>query len=272
MMLVGSVLQNHYKILKKLGQGGFGETYLAKDLDLPDEPQCVVKHLKPQSNDPTILQLAQKLFHREAEVLYRLGQQSKQIPNLFARFEENGEFYLVQEFVDGHNLTSELIPGKPLSETEVAKLVQEILQVLEVVHEHRVIHRDIKPSNIMRRQDGKIVLIDFGTVKEIHGITITQGQVTSTVIGTAGYMPSEQALGKPKLCSDVYAVGMLAIQALTGVYPQQIPQDPNNGELMWRHLANVSDKLADVLTKMVRYNFSQLFFIQVRTYTIIRKT
>ncbi len=259
-MLAGSILRNHYKIIKKLGSGGFGDTYLAEDVDLPDKPQCVVKHLKPQSNSPAVLQLAQELFNREAEFLYRLGRLSNQIPKLLAHFEENGEFYLVQEFVNGHDLTKEIIPGQKLNEAQVVQLLQEILQVLAFVHQQNVIHRDIKPQNIMRRRDGKIILIDFGAVKEIQGMTIAQGQVTSTVsIGTAGYMPSEQALGKPRLCSDVYAVGMVAIQALTGILPHTLPQDANTGEVAWQDKANVSQELADILTNMVRYKFNERY-------------
>ena len=260
-MLFGKVLRNRYKILKKLGSGGFGDTFLAEDMDLPGNPKCVVKHLQTRNPNPEILQIAKRLFNQEAEVLYRLGKRHEQIPELLAHFEENGEFYLVQEFVDGHDLTTEIIPGKQLSEAQVLTLLQEILEVLAVVHEHGVIHRDIKLQNIMRRQDGKIVLIDFGSVKEIKSLaTNTEGEVNSTiVIGTPGYIPNEQANGKPRLSSDVYAVGMLGIQALTGVQPRKLPTDPADGEVVWRNLVNISNELANILTKMVRCNFKERY-------------
>ena len=260
-MLFGKVLRNRYKILKKLGSGGFGDTFLAEDMDLPGNPRCVVKHLQTRNPNPEILQIAKRLFNQEAEVLYRLGKRHEQIPELLAHFEENGEFYLVQEFIDGHDLTTEIIPGKQLSEAQVLKLLQEILEVLAVVHEHGVIHRDIKLQNIMRRQDGKIVLIDFGSVKEIKSLaTNTEGEVNSTiVIGTPGYIPNEQANGKPRLSSDVYAVGMLGIQALTGVQPRKLPTDPADGEVVWRNLVNISNELANILTKMVRCNFKERY-------------
>ncbi|MEH2066379.1 MAG: protein kinase [Nostoc sp.] len=260
-MLINTVLRNHYKIVGLLGSGGFGDTYLAEDLDLPNKPKCVVKHLKPKTSNATVLPIARRLFDKEAEVLYRLGNLSKQIPKLFAHFEENGEFYLVQEFVDGHELSKEIIPGQPWGEAQVIRLLQEILEVLVVVHEQNIIHRDIKPQNLMRRrEDGKIMLIDFGAVKEIEGLAEnTQGQVTSTIIiGSNGYMPNEQASSKPRLSSDIFAVGIVAIQALTGRIPQEFPEDAN-GEIIWRHWANVSDRLGDILTKMVRYNFSQRY-------------
>ncbi len=257
-----TVLRKRYKILGSLGSGGFGDTYLAEDLDLPSKPKCVVKHLRPKNVKPEVLTIARRLFESEAGALYRLGNLSNQIPKLFAHFEENGEFYLVQEFVDGHNLGAEIIPDNPWSEDKIIQLLQQILKVLVVVHQQNIIHRDIKPQNLMRcREDGKIVLIDFGAVKEIKGLTAnSQGLVTSTiVIGSNGYMPNEQANSKPKLSSDIYAVGVIGIQALTGKLPQDFEEDRNSGEIIWRNEANVSNKLANVLTKMVRYKFSERY-------------
>lgn len=208
------------------------------------------------------MSVARHLFDSEAQVLYKLGNDSYQIPRLFAHFEENGEFYLVQEFVDGQDLSKELTPGKRSSKKEVVKLLQDILEVLKVVHENNVIHRDIKPQNLMRRQkDGKIVLIDFGAVKEITTLMPNhQGQtVVSVAVGTPGYMPGEQASGVPKYCSDVYAVGMIGIQAIIGVTPDRLQKDPNTLEVIWRDRAQVNPELADILDKMVRYHFSQRY-------------
>jgi serine/threonine protein kinase len=262
----GTILRHRYQIIEHLGGGGFGHTYLATDLDLPGKPHCVVKHLQPKDNRPAVLSLARRLFDTEAQVLYNLGNQYQQIPTLFAHFEENGQFYLVQEFIEGHDLNTEIVPGNKSSESDVITLLKSILEVLAVAHEHQpnaIIHRDIKPANLMRRrQDGKIILIDFGAVKEINQLIVkANGDVTTTVtIGTPGYMPSEQVRGKPKLCSDVYAVGMIGIQALTGIHPGDLLDDPSTGEVSWRHLVQrVDPKLADVLDKMVRDNFSQRY-------------
>ena len=205
-MQSGQILRNHYKIIKSLGTGGFGDTYLAQDLDLPGNPKCVVKHLKPKSLDPIVINTARKLFEREADTLYKLGNDSEQIPKLFAHFREGREFFLVQEYIEGQDISHELTPGKKLSESETIALVKGILEGLKVAHENNVIHRDIKPPNLMRRSsDNKIVLIDFGAVKEIDVLTTNQQGVTTltVAVGTPGYMPSEQSNGKPKLSSDI---------------------------------------------------------------------
>jgi len=261
-MLLGKTLRNRYKILTVLGSGGFGDTYLAQDIDLPGHPTCVVKQLKPKDTSPNVLPIAKSLFDREAEYLYKLGNTHSQIPKLFAHFEENNEFFLVQEFVEGHSLAEEIPIGKRLSEIATTSLLLEILEVLAFVHQNNIIHRDIKLTNIMRRrQDGKIVLIDFGAVKDISTLkTDSQGHTDVTVsIGSPGYMPSEQARGKPRLSSDVYAVGMIGIQALTGIAPDSLQEDPNTGEIMWRDRVEVSNAFAEVLQKMVFFHFSQRY-------------
>ncbi|MBF2072823.1 MAG: tetratricopeptide repeat protein [Synechococcales cyanobacterium C42_A2020_086] len=261
-MLSGNILRNRYKILKLMGSGGFGDTYQAEDLDLPSHPFCVVKHFRPKPPDPRVLPVARRLFEAEAQTLYRLGNEHSQIPRLFAHFEEQGEFYLVQEFIDGHDLSRELTPGRRWSEPEVIRLLQDVLEILAFIHRYNVIHRDIKPQNLMRRRkDNKLVLIDFGAVKEIGTLMVnTQGQTNATVaIGTPGYMPSEQASGHPKACSDLHALGVLAIQALTGTPPEDLPKDPQTLEIIWRDRAQVSPHLAAILDKMVRYHFSQRY-------------
>ena len=261
-MQPGITLRNHYCIIKSLGKGGFGDTYLAQDEDLPGKPKCVVKHLRPKSSNPGIIPIAQTLFEREANTLDKLGKYHQQIPQLLAHFQEEGEFYLVQEYIDGKDISKELIPKKKSSESYTIKLLKDILEVLEFVHQENVIHRDIKPENLMRRrQDGKIVLIDFGAVKEISTLIINAaGQTTVTVaVGTPGYMPSEQAIGKPKFSSDIYAVGMIGIQALTGRKPHKLPEDMRTGNILWRDQAEVSEKLGNIIDKMVSDHFSQRY-------------
>ncbi|KAB8333803.1 protein kinase [Scytonema tolypothrichoides VB-61278] len=262
-MLPGQILRNRYKIIKPLGSGSFGITYLAEDLDLPDHPQCVVKNLR-QSQNQEELQAFINYFNKEAKALYRLGREYSQIPQLFAHFEEGGEFYLVQEYIDGHDLSNEIFSGNKLSEAQVRQLLKEILEVLTIAHNKNIIHRDIKAQNLMRRNsDGKIVLIDFGTVKEISQLKNNPQELTNSrfIVGTPGYMPMEQLHGYPNLSSDIYAVGMLGIYALTGIRPQELSEkkNPNTFEIIWRDKVSVSPDLANVLDKMVRLNFNERY-------------
>ncbi|PSB29200.1 protein kinase domain-containing protein [Chlorogloea sp. CCALA 695] len=249
------ILRGRYKITKLLGRGGFGETYLAEDGDRPGNPICVVKQLRPVSNSPNVLKAAQRLFNNEAEILYKLGNH-EQIPRLLAHFEENNQFYLVQEFIDGHDLSEEITPNRRWTEEQVIGFLKDVLIVLQFVHEQNVIHRDIKPSNLIRRRrDGKIFLIDFGVVKEIQ-LPTTQNNTYSTIsVGTPGYVPNEQLGGKPRVSSDIYALGITAIQALTRLYPEQIAENTQTGEILWRQNAQVSDRLAGILDLMVKSHF-----------------
>lgn len=249
MGFIGEQLDKRYKILKQLGEGNFGETYLARDQKRPSKPLCVVKRLKPKHTHPRVLEL----FEQEAVILEKLGEHP-QIPRLLAHLAIDNEFYIIQDYVAGHTLRKEIVPKKQMAEANVRQLLQDILEVLVFVHENNVIHRDIKPENVMRRkQDGKLVLIDFGSVKEIGILSIDIYKMirTSVVVGTPGYIPTEQAKGKPRLCSDIYALGMMGIEALTGIPPHLLQEDPQSGEVVWRDKVQVSNELGDVLDKMI---------------------
>jgi serine/threonine protein kinase len=256
--MIARLLDQRYQVVELLGKGGFGHTYIALDTRRPGNPTCIVKHLKPISSDREFLLMARHLFNREAESLENLGHHD-QIPRLLAYFEENEEFYLVQELIVGQPLSSEMSPGTRWSEEQVIQLLQDLLPILEFIHGQGVIHRDIKPDNLIRRTaDNKIVLVDFGAVKQIKSyslMTPEQLQNDTVAVGTPGYMPSEQGQGRPRPCSDIYALGMTCIQALTGLNPKQFGEDAVTGEILWQHHAQVSEQLASVLNKMVRHYF-----------------
>ncbi|MEG3839952.1 bifunctional serine/threonine-protein kinase/ABC transporter substrate-binding protein [Microcoleus sp. herbarium14] len=264
----GDILRDRYRIIAKLGEGGFARTYTANDaLGSPENPLCVVKEIEPpQSNDPEVLQAAQVQFEREAKSLKYLDK-CPRIPKLIDRFQEQGKFYLIQEYIEGNPLNKEIVSGRQFQESEVIDLLLDILSVLDFVHSQGIIHRDLKPSNLIRcNRSGLIAVIDFGAVKAIGTLAIESGKITQTrVIGTDGYMPAEQWHGQPKFNSDIYAVGIIGIQAIAGLDIQDIFNHQKTGELVWhystddRPMVKISDQLEKILNKMVRYHFNDRY-------------
>jgi eukaryotic-like serine/threonine-protein kinase len=258
-MQPGQLLCDRYRIEKALARGGFGETFLAVDTHLPSQPLVVVKLLKPIYNDPDTLQIAQRLFNTEAETLEQLGKDNDRIPSLYAYFELKGEFYLVQEYIEGETLTQELQERK-ISDSDTLAILKEILTGLTNVHREGKIHRDLKPDNIIRRdRDRKLVLIDFGAVKQVRTAATNPNLVSRTInIGTPGYMPNEQGMGYPKPASDIYAVGAIAIQCLTGSHPYSL-FDNDTLQLEWQHLCKVNRDLATVIDLMIAPDYRQRY-------------
>jgi serine/threonine protein kinase len=240
------LLNGRYQIESILSEGGFAKTFIAKDQNRPSHPICVVKKLKNQNSDVVISQRVKQLFENEAKVLEELGNHA-QIPRLLAHFEEDNHLYIVQEYIEGITLAEEIFNNKPIPEARVTNIVKELLEILNFVHSHNVIHRDISPNNIIiRKQDDRLVLIDFGAVKEV----IVQGQTSHTLIGTPGYIAPEQQCGKPKFCSDLYSVGIIAIEALTGLNANEIIE---NREHSWSNQSSISDRLSKILLKMISF-------------------
>ena len=255
-MMLGKTLRNRYKIIRQLGSGGFGETYLAEDLGIPVpvKPHRVVKYLKPHVQDARTIQL----FKREAEALYKLGKSHPQIPDLLEYFEEGGNFFVIQDYIDGRDLSYEIIDANPWTEEKVIHLLRDILEILAYVHGNHIIHRDIKPSNIIRHHQTKqLFLIDFGAVKEVT--TIHAVNQSATVVGTVGYMPEEQQAGQPVYASDIYAVGMIGVQALTGINPNALPFNAATGEKDWYQFAQISADFLEVLKKMTYRDYTQRY-------------
>lgn len=272
-MTLHRVIGGRFTVVAELSKGGFGQTFIAEDLSHPDNIRCVIKQLKTSSDDPQLIDLAHRLFEQEALVLYKVGSHP-QIPNLICHFEENGEFYLVQEYVEGNTFEQELAEGKIYTQSEVIDITRQLLEILAFVHQNDVIHRDIKPSNIIhRRSDGKIVLIDFGAVKQVRNQnpdTQTPAQ-NSIAIGSNGYMPMEQLAGHPRFSSDVYAAGMFAVQLLTQTHPTRFFQNQRTGEWVWQDKTSVNPHLAEVFKQMIRYDFRQRFPTAIETLQAFRR-
>lgn len=257
------LLNNRYRIIRTLGGGGFGETFLAEDTQMPSLRRCVIKQLKPIQDNPNVYQLVQQRFQREAAILEELGDSSPQIPRLYAYFLENGQFYLVQEYIEGQTLTAKVQEQGALSESSIKEILTSILPVLEYVHSKGIVHRDIKPDNILiRYSDGKPILIDFGAVKETVGTVVTpSGNSTrSIVIGTPGFMPSEQTVGRPMFASDIYSLGLTAVYLLTTKLPQELGTNPSTGAVLWQqHALSVTPSFAAVLDKAIQFSVHERF-------------
>jgi serine/threonine-protein kinase len=253
--LPSALLNNRYQILSVFGDGGFGKIFLAEDTQMPSARRCVVKQLKPTSDNAQVHQMVQERFQREAAILEKLGENHDQIPRLYANFVEADHFYLVEEWIDGETLTQKVQREGVLSENSVREILCGLLPAIAYVHQQQIVHRDIKPDNIIIRGcDLKPVLIDFGAVKESMSVVAQSSNHSShsIVVGTPGYMPSEQLAGRPVYASDLYSLGLTAIYLLTGKHPQDLDSDPRTGEIRWQHYApNTGPGFVAVLNRAI---------------------
>ncbi|MBC1222855.1 serine/threonine protein kinase [Nostoc sp. UCD121] len=243
------LLKERYRAIKPIGQGGFGRTFLAVDEDKPSKPRCVIKQFYPQSQGTNTLAKAVELFNQEAVQLDELGKHP-QIPELLAYFTQEDRQYLVQEFIDGHNLAQELAHRGAFNETQIRQLLNDLLSVLQFCHARHVIHRDIKPENIiLRESDRKLVLVDFGAAKSATGAALNQ---TGTSIGSPEYVAPEQMRGRAVFASDIYSLGATCINLLTQRSPFD-SYDTNNDTWVWQKYLKtpISNQLSRILNKML---------------------
>jgi formylglycine-generating enzyme required for sulfatase activity len=249
------LLVDRYRAISLLGQGSFGRTFLAIDELKPSKPRCVIKQFLPEVKGKKAINKAAELFEQEATRLDQLGKH-QQIPELLAFFNQEDRKYLIQEFIDGDDLAKELKTKGVFNQQQIKELLADLLAVLKFVHEHHVIHRDIKPENIIRRkQDGKLVLVDFGAAKETMA---NETSAVGTIIGSVAYIAPEQAVGKAKFASDLYSLGATCLHLLTNIEPTDL-FDTAEGEWMWRdylrdneidyELSYILDKLVEGATK-----------------------
>ncbi|MBC1237136.1 serine/threonine-protein kinase [Nostoc sp. 2RC] len=253
---VGTVLQNRYRIIQILGQGGFGRTYLAEDQRRFNE-LCAIKELISTAMEPAAWEKAQELFHREAAILYQI--EHPQVPKFRERFEQDQRLFLVEDYVAGQTyrtlLAEKQAVGQTFTEAEVFGLIQSLLPVLEHIHSRGIIHRDISPENIiLRDRDGKPVLIDFGVVKELATrLQSPESVMPVTSVGKLGYSPSEQVqTGGAYPSSDLYALAVSAIVLLTGKEPRDL-FDENQVTWNWQQWAQVNPRFAQVLNRMLNH-------------------
>ena len=270
-------LCERYNILQKLQEEGFETVYLAESKDSFVPTKYLIQQFTPQYLSQAQSAAARDLFNQEAAILKNLGNHP-QIPSIHDYFENRGQFFVVQEFIPGQNFQVELSKAQPYSETEIVKFLYEILPVLQFIHENNYIHRDIKPSHLMRNSvSQKIYLINFYSIKEKinpQNLDITGKFMPYLTVGTQGYIPMEQHLGKPEFCSDLYALGIVIIQALTKIKLNQLDYDDNNNPV-WRHLlpniSNFSPQFLDIIDTMVRCNYQQRYQTAIAVITSLKQ-
>jgi serine/threonine protein kinase, bacterial len=227
-----------YQILKPLGQGGMGSTYLA----WTGQKMLVIKEMNAEViNNPK----AQELFEREAKILRGLHHPG--IPKYDDFFYEAGKRYLAMELVHGQDLEHYILQRGPVSLKVAIEWVLQLCDILAYIHSEQppLIHRDVKPANLLVSNVGqKIFLIDFGAVKE-------SGSVGSTRIGAPDYMPSEQNQGKPVIQSDLYALGPTLIFLVTGENPSKyLVLTPTGYQFSVANVPTITPMLAQVIHKI----------------------
>ncbi len=248
MHVPGSIVGDRYQIIQKLGREEAGKTYLAKDLQAKVDARCVVQQLIPNCDHEANWQMIQQHLRQEVAVLERLGDHP-QIPQFHNYFEENKQFYLVREYIDGDNLEQEVV-RKLFDEADVIYLIQDVLRILDFIHKTNVIHRDVQPIHLIRRKrDNTFVLIDFGAIREIESteINLKGERIFPRSLGDGSYIAPEQKAGKYHFNSDIYALARTAIYALTGRSPQELEQT----NLNWQEQCQISPKLEAILVKMM---------------------
>jgi serine/threonine protein kinase len=244
-------LAGRYRAVQTIGAGGFASTFKAIDEHRLGTP-CVIKQFLLQQQDRSIHQKAVDLFTQEAFLLKDLGIHP-QIPALKAFLEQDARLYIVQEYIEGHSLRREFEQRGCFGEAEVEQMLKSLLPVLQFIHDHQVIHRDIKPSNIIRKEDGTLVLIDFGSSHQSY-TRLFDRRTPRTA--TPGYAPPEQMKGQVYPSSDLFSLGLTCLRLLTGEFPDDDGVDPlQDAEVGWcleYAISTLSDRLGTVFTTLLQ--------------------
>lgn len=252
-----SLLHGRYKTLALPISTRWEKVYIAEDLYRGGFPKRLIQEIQLISNDGEFLQAVKHLFNREVQILKTLGEDNR-IPQLIDYLEIDRKFYLVQDFTAGETLKKELYRDRPWSQERVIAMLEEVLPIIELVHSHGIIHGNIQPEKLIRREaDSKLVLTGLSVLNQMRTEIIAfQGQIRSKAgMGKIGYISVEQMRGILRPGSDIYALGAIAIEALTGFNPLQLEENRETGELRWRHLATVTEDFAGIIEGMVRYHF-----------------
>lgn len=244
------VIGGRYKLIQELGKGRWSKTYLAEDLAMPNYSLCIVKQFQVEKAHIGNWQEVKNYLSIQAVTWQALGSHP-QITQLLACFEENDSSYLVHKFVEGQTIAQKLVEKLRLGEKQVIALLQDTLLILEAIHQQGVIHRDLKPSNlVIRKSDRRIVLVDFGIINAITDRLITQINSTKLMTEENDYYPPEQIVGNYTASADIYALGIMAIQAFTEIEPHLLPFNPSVDTILAQYNARVSSKLVKIIDRM----------------------
>ncbi|MGB3512732.1 MAG: tetratricopeptide repeat protein [Microcoleaceae cyanobacterium] len=267
-MMIHQIVDKRYRIIKSISSNILGQIYLAGDTRRPGSPQCLVREIQlnnfQRENRDTIL----SLFQQKVEKIDSLSKHDK-LPNLLAYFYEENNIYLVEDYILGLSIAEELAIGKPLLETEVIRILAEVLEILLFIHNQGEIHGQITPSNLIKRaSDEKLVLIRLGLEREIKTILELEKQSSQSnnsnekESDSSLYISLEQSQENPHPNIDIYALGMIAIRALTGLSTQDLLQQKQTNqssdlEMAWHNLLVCSPMLVDIINKMVNTEIQQ---------------
>ncbi len=257
LLKIRQVVGGRYSITRYLGGNAEIETYLADNLRRHYQSPCLIKQIKlPQTIDPTQVTIERR-FAEELSILERLGYH-EQIPQLWDHFTENDEFYLVQEYIQGENLAQK-IEQQDLSLAQVIQILESTLVVLGFIHQNRIIHRNLKPSNLMiRHEDQQVILTDFGILTDIKTLPNATSD-SSQSEDKKNYWSPEQIAGRPTINSDLYALGMTAIEVLTKVKPSTLSRNKRTGKLLWQEKIVVDRRLVKIIDKMIHLDVGQRY-------------
>ncbi len=258
---IGTILAQRYAIESILSRSDFSLTFLARNLNLPGQPACVIKQLALQSTEAREIATSRQRFYLEAQTLSKLGSHA-QVPTLLDYFQIATDLYLVEEYIPGTVLArspdraTALTAGQArFTELQIEDFLRQMLRLLEYIHGHRLIHRDIKPHNIILCQtDRRYVLVDFGAVKDLNPkppAATERGEIGRS-IGTPGFAPPEQLANRAVYASDIYALGMTCVYLLTGKDPARLPTDPYTCELVWAEDVELSDSTIEIIAKSIQ--------------------
>jgi len=255
------LLNQRYQFIKTLGSNQLGQTHLVGDTHLPGHPRCVVKQLKLPGNNPKTLEFSLILLNKKAEALKNIGNHP-QIPKLLDYFEESQSFYLVEEFIVGTSLRDQLESQPQWTEAQVISFLEEVLQILAFVHSRGLIHRSIQPSSLIRRKsDDRLVLTGFGIFKEI-GTQVMKSQqqwLKAQKNGSAVYVSPEQDQGQAHFNSDLYSLGMIGIQLLSGHSLLELSALRGKTTQDWHDGVKANPELIGILNKMVAPDTTQRY-------------